>query len=241
MASAKPIVGVSCDVLVVGGHRFHAAPEKYLLPILASGALPRLLPSLGAGEPNSDLLAGLDGLLLTGAISNIEPQHYGSRDPCPPYDPDRDATSLGLIRAALGRGLPMLAICRGNQELNVALGGSLHPRLHEMTGRLDHRAPQGVPHARQYAPRHGVTLSPGGLLASLCGESEIMVNSLHWQAIDRLGAGLAVEATAPDGTIEAVRVKSGSAFAVGVQWHPEWNFTEDRFSQALFKAFYDAL
>ena len=236
----KPIVGVSADVFVIDGHRFHAAGEKYLAPIAAMGALPRIIPSLTAGQSVDDLLQGLDGLLLTGAVSNVEPRHYegGEASICPPYDPDRDATTLPLIRSALGRGLPLLAICRGHQELNVALGGSLHARVHEQPGRLDHRTPPGDSHELKYAPRHPVKLTKGGFLAGLAGDKEmIMVNSLHWQAIDRLADSLAVEAVAEDGTIEAVRVKGAESFAIGVQWHPEWRFDQDSFSVALFEAF----
>jgi len=236
----KPIIGVSADVFVIEGHRFHAAGEKYLAPIATMGALPRIIPSLGAGESVEDLLQGLDGLLLTGAVSNVEPRHYqgGEESLCPPYDPDRDATTLPLIRTAIARGLPLLAICRGHQELNVALGGSLHARVHEQPGRLDHRTPPGDTHEVKYAPRHPVKLTKGGVLAGLAGDKEvIMVNSLHWQAIDRLADSLAIEAVAEDGTIEAVRVKGAESLALGVQWHPEWRFDQDPFSLALFDAF----
>jgi putative glutamine amidotransferase len=171
-------------------------------------------------------------------VSNVAPAQYeDTGSDCPPLDPDRDATTLPLIRLALAVGMPMLAICRGLQELNVALGGSLHAQLHRVLGRHDHRAPAGQPHEVQYAPRHPVRLAPGGLLAGLTPEAEIMVNSLHGQAIDRLGAGLLVEATAFDGTIEAIRVADAKSFALGVQWHPEWRFAEEPLSQALFAAF----
>ena len=242
--SRKPIIGVSADVFVIDGHRFHAAGEKYLAPIAAMGALPRVVPSLGPGEKVEDLLQGLDGLLMTGAVSNVEPRYYGGGEElaCPPYDPDRDATTLPLIRATLARGLPLLAICRGHQELNVALGGSLFPRVHEQPGRLDHRTPAGDTHEVKYAPRHPVTLTNGGFLAGLAGDKNvILVNSLHWQAIDRLADSLAVEAVAEDGTIEAVRVKGAKSFALGVQWHPEWRFDQDPFSMALFSAFAEAV
>lgn len=238
--SRKPVIGVSADVFVIDGHRFHAAGEKYLAPIAAMGGLPRIVPSLGPGETVEDLLQGLDGLLLTGAVSNVEPRHYngGEESICPPYDPDRDSTTLPLIRTAIARGLPLLAICRGHQELNVALGGSLFARVHEQPGRLDHRTPPGDTHEIKYAPRHPVTLTKGGFLAGLAGDKQvIMVNSLHWQAIDRLADSLAVEAVAEDGTIEAVRVKGAKNLALGVQWHPEWRFAEDPFSVALFSAF----
>jgi len=240
----KPIIGVSADTHVIDGHRFHAAGEKYLAPIAAMGALPRIVPSLGPGERIEDLLQGLDGLMLTGAVSNVEPRHYGGGEElfCPPYDPDRDSTTLPLIHATLERGLPLLAICRGHQELNVAMGGTLHAKVHDQPGRFDHRAPKGEPHEVQYGPRHPVRLTPGGILAGLAGGRDtVMVNSLHWQAIDRLGQGLTAEAVAEDGTIEAVHVAGAKNFALGVQWHPEWRFAEDPFSLALFGAFSRAI
>lgn len=242
--SRKPIVGVSADVFVIEGHRFHAAGEKYLAPIVAMGALPRIIPSLTAGQSVDDLLQGLDGLLLTGSVSNVEPHHYdgGEEAICPPHDPARDATTLPLIRSVLARGLPLLAICRGHQELNVALGGSLFARVHEQPGRLDHRTPTADTHEVKYAPRHPIKLTKGGVLAGLAGGKEtIMVNSLHGQAIDRLADSLAVEAVAEDGTIEAVRVKDAKNFALGVQWHPEWRFERDSFSVTLFGAFAKSL
>ena len=240
----KPVIGVSADTFVIDGHQFHGAGQKYLMPLVALGGIPRIIPSFGPGTDAADLLQGLDGLLLTGAVSNVEPRHYdgGSADDCPPYDTARDATTLPLIQATLQRGLPLLAICRGHQELNVALGGSLFPRVHEIAGRFDHRAPKDEPHDVQYAPRHPVTLTEGGFLAGLAGDKTVIeVNSLHGQAIDRLADGLIVEAAAPDGTIEAVRVKSAKSFAIGVQWHPEWRFAEDPFSAALFAAFFEAV
>lgn len=239
----KPIVGVVTDRVTIDGHYFLAAGEKYLLPLLAIGARPRLLPSLGI-ESAAELLDGLDGLLLTGAVSNIEPHHYGGGEAlaCPPLDPARDGTSLALVTACLQARLPLLAICRGMQELNVALGGSLHPRLHELPGRLDHRAPYGQPHDLQYAPRHDVSLAENGVLAGLAGGARsISVNSLHGQAIDLLADGLRIEAVAPDGTIEAVSIADAGSFAIGVQWHPEWRFAENDFSRALFDAFGRAL
>jgi len=242
--SRKPVIGVSADTFVIDGHQFHGAGQKYLMPLVALGGIPRVIPSFGPGADAADLLQGLDGLLLTGAVSNVEPRHYdgGPSADCPPYDTARDATTLPLVQAALHRGLPLLAICRGHQELNVALGGSLFPRVHDIAGRFDHRAPKDEAQDVQYAPRHPVTLTEGGVLAGLSRDKAVIdVNSLHGQAIDRLAEGLAVEATAPDGTIEAVRVETAKSFAIGVQWHPEWRFAEDPFSAALFTAFFDSI
>ncbi len=235
-----PLIGVPACVKLIDDHPFHAVGEKYLTAVVdGARGVPLVVPALADRQDVADLVARRDGLLVTGSLSNVEPRHYGG----PPsaegtlHDPQRDATTLPLIRAAIEDGLPVLAICRGIQELNVALGGTLHQRVHELPGRLDHRAPTGVPREEKYRPAHPVRLTPGGLLARLAGAEEVMVNSLHAQAIDRPADGLEIEAVAPDGTIEAVRVPAAKAFAVGVQWHPEWRVTENPFYLALFEAF----
>jgi putative glutamine amidotransferase len=147
-------------------------------------------------------------------------------------------TTLPLIRRALELGVPLLAICRGIQELNVALGGSLHQHVHEVAGRSDHRSDKSVPLAERYGPAHPITLTPRGILQGLLdGAATVEVNSLHGQAIDRLAPGLAVEALVPDGTIEAVRVVGVRGFALGVQWHPEWRVLDNPISRRLFAAF----
>ena len=205
--------------------------------------MPMLIPALGEWYDAADLVSRVDGLLITGSPSNIRPERYGAQrsDPGTLHDPARDATTLPLIRAALDAGLPMLAICRGLQELNVALGGTLHQKVHEVPGRIDHRA-NATPALRvQYGPAHPVWLIPGGRLRRLLGVDEITVNSLHSQGIDRLAPGLAVEAVAPDGQVEAVRVDGASAFALAVQWHPEWRFWEDPHSTRLLQAFGQAV
>ena len=243
MSNGKPLIGVVADVRMVDGQPFHMAQDKYLSAVReAADGFPVILPSFGATADLKAFLAELDGLLLPGAVSNVEPWRYGAGDrPAEPYDPARDATSLPLIETALADGLPLLAICRGFQELNVALGGTLHTHVHEIPGRMDHRAPYKAPLADQYAPTHAVNLTPGGVLSELAPRcAAVMVNSLHWQGIDRLGAGLTVEATAPDGTIEGFRVQGAPAFALGVQWHPEWEATKSPFSTALFQRFGDA-
>ncbi|MBC7432869.1 MAG: gamma-glutamyl-gamma-aminobutyrate hydrolase family protein, partial [Rubritepida sp.] len=178
-----------------------------------------------------------DGLLVPGSPSNVHPDRYGAPDETPDrHDLDRVGTTLPLIRGALRRHMPLLAICRGIQEVNVALGGSLHQQVHGLPGRLDHRGGSDIP-AQAYAPKHDVALSGG--LAMLMGRERITVNSVHEQAIDRLGDTLVAEAVAPDGTIEAVRVP-GAGFAMAVQWHPEWDYAADASSLALFRAFGDA-
>ncbi|HLW26761.1 MAG TPA: gamma-glutamyl-gamma-aminobutyrate hydrolase family protein [Kiloniellales bacterium] len=241
----KPLIGLPACVRELDGQPFHVIGDKYVRAVAqATGAVPVVLPSLAELLDIPAALEGLDGVVLTGSPSNVHPGHYGHA-PTPehePYDPQRDATTLTLIRAVLARGLPLLAICRGMQELNVALGGTLHPRVHELPGRLDHRRPASDDLDVQYGKRHSICLAPGGQLQSIAGGAkEVEVNSLHWQAIDRLADDLEVEATAPDGTIEAVRVRNAQGFALAVQWHPEYKVLEDPFSTALFRTFGEAV
>ncbi len=242
--SSRPVIGIVADVRSVDGQFFHMAQDKYLRAIWdASEGLPVILPAFGANLDFGEIVAGLDGLLLTGCISNVEPARYGGRfdEPCEPYDLARDATSLPLIPIALKAALPLFAVCRGFQEVNVALGGTLNPWLHKRPGGMDHRAPYDRPLAEQYAPAHPVALTEGGLLARLAGHGgEVMVNSLHWQGIDRLAEGLTVEARAPDGVVEGYRVAGAPGFTLGVQWHPEWEVMQSPFSISLFRAFGDA-
>ncbi len=222
---------------------YHAAGDQYLRAVLdGAGGLPLLVPALGGPPEAEEVAARLDGLLITGSPSNILPRHYGGEPSHPGtlHDPDRDATTLPLIRAALNAGVPLLGICRGLQELNVALGGTLHQRVHELPGKQDHRWDDADPLEKQYGPAHPVRITPGGVLAAMVAANEIIVNSLHWQGIDRLAAGLKVEAVAPDGLIEAVSVTAAPAFAVAVQWHPEWCFGDNPASMALLRAFGEA-
>jgi putative glutamine amidotransferase len=156
------------------------------------------------------------------------------------HDPNRDATTIPLIPQAIAAGVPVLAVCRGFQEMNVAYGGTLHQRLHEVAGLSDHREDESAPLEVQYGPAHEVRLEPGGRLRAIAGRDRIVVNSLHWQGIDLLGQGLTVEARAPDGVIEAIGVADASTFALGVQWHPEWQFEKSEFSRALLAAFGEA-
>jgi putative glutamine amidotransferase len=202
------------------------------------GAVPVLLPAIGAAQDIQTLLGRIDALLLTGSPSNVAPGHYGARArPGTLHDTARDETTLPLVRAAIARGVPVLALCRGHQELNVALGGSLHQHVEELPGRIDHRAPDAENIDARYAQRHWIGLDPGGLLHRLNGGPRAYVNSLHGQAIDQLANGLAVEATHDDGTIEAVRWTGGPGFALGLQWHPEWHVESDAFSKAIFAEF----
>ena len=242
----RPLVGLSCCIKSFGPNTLpnHAASDAAARAAARLvDAVPVLLPALGEAADIETLLDRLDGILLTGSRSNVNPAHYGGppHEDGTPEDSARDATTLPLIRAAIARGTPVLAICRGLQELNVALGGTLHQRLNDLPGRLDHSAPETDNLALKFAKSHSVSLMAGGLLHQLAGTREIMVNSLHNQGIDRLAPGLTVDAEAPDGTIEAVRLVHGRGWALGVQWHPECDCTSDPLSAAIFSEFGRAL
>ncbi|MEJ2788582.1 MULTISPECIES: gamma-glutamyl-gamma-aminobutyrate hydrolase family protein [unclassified Pseudoxanthomonas] len=237
-----PRVGLPTDHKQIGAHPFLAVGEKYVRAVVdGAGCLPLLVPTLDPVLPLRQVLEGLDGLLLTGAVSNIEPHHYSDESSYEGnlLDPRRDATNLPLIPLAIEMGVPVLAICRGFQEVNVAFGGSLYQKVHEQPGFMDHRENRDDPLDVQYGPAHDIALVPGGVLATLVGDTRATVNSLHGQGVRRLGEGLVVEAQAPDGLIEAFR-HDGAAFMLAVQWHPEWKVAENPFYLALFRAFGDA-
>lgn len=236
-----PLVGITC-CLRPSDHAFvHQVGDKYVDAVVEGAeAVPVLVPAIGERLDVDALLARIDGLLVTGSPSNVDPAHYGGPPPREGNlaDPARDATTLPLIRRALASGVPLFAICRGIQELNVALGGTLHQHVHELPGRRDHRSDKTKSYEERYAPVHTVRLTPGGVLQRLLdGAETVEVNSLHAQGIDRLAPGLVVEAVAEDGTIEAVSVPDAPAFALGVQWHPEWRVRENPVSLRLFRAF----
>ena len=235
-----PLIGIPADRRMVGAHPFHMVGEKYARAVMeAAGAAPLLIPALAEELRFDELLERLDGLLFTGSPSNVEPHRYQGppSDPGTLHDPARDATTLPLVRKAVAAGVPVFGICRGFQEMNVAFGGTLHQKVHEVQGFLDHRDDDTQPLEVQYGPAHDVTLEPGGVLRSLATSDRVQVNSLHSQGIERLGGELAVEARAPDGLIEAFRVAGAPRFALAVQWHPEWQVMSQAFSRALFAAF----
>ena len=243
MSSRKPIVGVPCDRKVVGDYYWHVVREEYLRGVIeGADCAPVLIPAFGDLYEVGDLLDRFDGLLLTGSLSNVEPQRYqgAASDPGTLHDAARDAITLPLIPAAIERGVPVFGICRGFQEMNVALGGTLHQKIHEIPGYADHRADESRgPHGR-FDLAHDIDIERGSLLYKLIGQDRVRVNSLHGQGVDRLAPNVAVEARAPDGVIEAFRVPKASSFALAVQWHPEWQVTANPVSQAMFKAFGDA-
>lgn len=247
-ATALPIVLVSADVRSIDGFDWQAVFGTYIAALAQSSrVIPLMVPSLGPSILTDNLLERVHGVVVTGSRSNVHPSHYGvaPAQEYEPYDTARDSTSLPLIREGLARGLPLLAICRGHQELNVALGGSLHTEIQTLEGRADHRGgPSGSPAPQRFGLNHSVILTPGGVLEGLLGASSIMVNSVHRQAIDRIADGLAVEAVAEDGTIEAVSVKGAKCLAIGLQWHPEYWVAQgpdkDAPSTRLFEAFGEA-
>lgn len=241
--SRLPLIGVTACTKQVGLHPYHIAGDKYVRAVaVGAGGLPLVIPSLADLLDIDALLDSLDGLLLTGSPSNVEPHLYNGPASAPGtlHDPARDATTLPLIRAAVAAGVPVFGICRGFQELNVAFGGTLHQKVHETGTFMDHREPENEPVEIQYAPSHPLRVQPGGVLAGLGLPDEIRVNSIHGQGVDRLAPGLRVEALAPDGLIESISVDGASSFALGVQWHPEWQVGSNPEYLAIFQAFGDA-
>lgn len=235
----RPIVLVNSDARKLDAYDGSVAVTVYLEAVrTGADALPLQLPALPGLDP-APYLEAADGIVLTGARSNVHPSAYGA-DETPaaaPFDRTRDAINLALLGRAIAAGVPLLAICRGFQELNVALGGTLHAELHRVPGRSDHRAPDEGPLDARFALRHDVAVAPRGQLAAILRAQRVRVNSVHRQGIDRLAPRLQVEATADDGTIEAVTLRDAPAFALGVQWHPEYWVASDPPSAAIFEAF----
>jgi putative glutamine amidotransferase len=240
MTSKRPVIGIPADRRMLGQQPYHLAGEKYLTAVLdGAGGLPLIVPAIGRELSLDELFETLDGLLFMGSASNVEPRHYQGEpsESGTLHDQHRDETTLPLIPRAVAAGMPVLGICRGFQEINVAFGGSLWQKLQDVPGYLDHRENPEQPLEDQYGPAHEVMLEPGGLLRRLAGTDRISVNSLHSQGVRELGHGLAVEARAPDGVIEAFRVEQAPAFALALQWHPEWRVAGNDFSRALFAEF----
>lgn len=239
----QPIVAVATDVRQFENYTWHAAPRQYLdAAISVAGVLPVLVPSFGERLDLEGLIGRVDGLILTGSKSNVDPALYGAEatEENGPYDRERDATTIPLIRLAIEHGVPLLAICRGVQELNVALGGTLDSEIHEMEGRIDHRAPASEDPDERFSIRQKIEITQGSCLSQVLGIDSAMVNSVHRQAIGQLGSRLQVEAVAEDGTIEAVSVIGSKTFAVGVQWHPEYWAKSDDVSARILRSFGEA-
>jgi putative glutamine amidotransferase len=241
--STRPVIGVPACRRILDPHPFHIVGEKYLQALIdGADALPLIIPVLAEHLDIEEILTQVDGVFLTGSPSNVDPRHYAGKpsEPGTLHDPDRDAATLPLTRRALKAGVPLLAVCRGYQEVTVALGGTLHQKVHEVPGYHVHKENPDDPLEVQYAPSHAVNLVEGGVLHRLAGATNVMVNSLHSQGVAKLPDGVTVEAVADDGLIEAFSVDSVPGFAVGVQWHPEWQVRKNKFSMAIFKAFGDA-
>jgi putative glutamine amidotransferase len=236
----RPIVFVPACTRDFGEHPYHAAQHKYVdAVVLGADCAPMILPSLGASLDLETMLALCDGIMLTGSASNVHPSYYSEEvlDPSLPQDPARDQTTLPLIREAVKRGIPIIAICRGFREMNVALGGSLHQAVQAVAGKFDHRENPELGMDEQYGDAHNVTLTPGGCLERMLGVSEIPVNSLHGQGINELAPGMTVEAVAEDGLVEAFSVSTAPGFTLAVQWHPEWRIQHNPYSMKMFGAF----
>jgi putative glutamine amidotransferase len=233
------LIGIPADRRILGPHPFHCVGEKYIAAVAeAADAVPVVIPSLGERDLD-ELLSRLDGILLTGSPSNVEPHRYSGPDSDPDtlHDPHRDETTLPLIPRVIEAGMPLFAVCRGFQEMNVAFGGTLWQKVQDVPGMQDHREDKSQSLEIQYAPAHAMELVRGGLLHAIAGADQVMVNSLHAQGVQTLGSGLDIEARAPDGLIEAFRVRAAPGFALAVQWHPEWQVMKNPFSHALFAAF----
>ena len=240
----RPIVIVPACTRQIGDHANHAVQAKYVNAVVnGARCMPLILPALAGQTDLESVLATADGIMLTGSASNVHADLYGEalRDPALPLDGARDATALPLVRAALKRGIPLFAVCRGFQELNVALGGALHQAVQEVPGMMDHRENPADPLSKQYAPVHNVYLTHDGVLSRILdGAETVMVNSLHGQGIRLLAEELEIEAVADDGLVEACSVRTARSFALGVQWHPEWQLADHPDSMKLFRAFGDA-
>jgi putative glutamine amidotransferase len=240
VSKRKPVIGIPADRRLLGHHYFHCVGEKYIAAVAEGAqAVPVLIPALGETLDVRELAADFDAILLTGSPSNVEPHRYNGPASAPGtlHDVHRDSTTLPMIPRVVEAGVPLLAICRGFQEMNVAFGGTLHQKLQEVHGFRDHRENLEAPLDEQYGPAHEIELVSGGTLHELAGTPRMVVNSLHSQGVQTLGRDLEVEARAPDGVIEAFRVRNAPSFALAVQWHPEWKFQNNPFSRALFAAF----
>lgn len=237
---SKPVVAIPADIREIEGNVWQATPNQYVrAAVKGSDVQVFLVPALEEDNDFDGILDRVDGLLVSGSRTNVHPSYYGKQatEAEGPYDVARDATSMPLIKRALERGIPLLAICRGIQELNVALGGTLANEIQDQPGIWDHRKPDTPVLDVAYGIRQKVIVKEGSCLASVLGAGEVQVNSLHRQAIAETAPRLAVEAVAEDGTIEAVSVIGAKAFAVGVQWHPEYWVGPDQPSNKLFAAF----
>ena len=216
--------------------------DKYARAVKTQAQAQPVMFPLASVDQIDDLLDLVDGVMLTGSPSNVHPSHFGATvaDTALPLDEARDTLTLALVEACIAKSIPLLGICRGFQEINVAMGGTLHQQVHALVGMQDHRESPDGSYDAQYAPSHAIQLVPGSVFAQWAGGQTANVNSVHGQGIDRLAQGLRALAHAPDGLVEAFEVTSATAFAYAVQWHPEWKTAENPFYAAIFAAFGDA-
>jgi putative glutamine amidotransferase len=237
------LVWLPADHRLLGedGHQspFLVLGDKYARAVRRCAEAQPVLFPLAEAAQIPQLLALVDGVMLTGSPSNVHPSHFDQEvaDTALPLDPQRDALTLALVRACVAQGVPLLGVCRGFQEINVALGGTLHQRVHQVPGLMDHREPLDAPLAQQYALAHEIAVRPGSLLEQWAGGLAPRVNSLHGQGVARLAPGLKALAHAPDGLVEAFQIEAAPAFAYAFQWHPEWRCWENPFYAAIFQAF----
>ncbi|HBS49297.1 MAG TPA: gamma-glutamyl-gamma-aminobutyrate hydrolase [Rhodobacteraceae bacterium] len=241
----RPIVGIiGNSYLVNGQYPTHAGGTMNSDAVAnVSDCLPLVIPADPRFVSVAELLETCDGFLLTGGRPNVHPEEYGEdeTEAHGAFDRARDAIALPLVRACVERGQPFLGICRGFQEVNVALGGSLHPEIRDLPGRMNHRMPPDGTLEEKFALRHAVTLTEGGPFHRLFGAREVMTNTLHGQGIKRAGARIRIDGHAPDGTPEAIYVEGATGFSLAVQWHPEWDAANDPVSRPLFEAFGEAV
>jgi len=240
MARGRAVVALPADTFESAGLLFHSLGDKYVRAVAeVARCVPLMVPAIADLLDIDAVLEHVDGVMMTGALSNVHPPRYGEQaaDTHKPFDERRDDLTLELIRRCLARGRPLLCVCRGFQELNVALGGTLEGELQAAPGRIDHRAPKASELDVLYGPAHDIEIVAGGVLEDILGSRRIKVNSLHRQGLARVADGLSIEATAADGVVEAVSVREARNFALGVQWHPEYKAASNPHSVKLFEAF----
>ena len=242
---SRPVVGIiGNQSLLNDTYRVHAGGT---MNSEAVAGVAKCMPLLIPADPHlvsvEELMERCDGFLFTGGRPNVHPSEYGEEETEAhgAFDRCRDAITLPLIRACVDSGQPFLGICRGFQEVNVAMGGTLYPEIRDLPGRMNHRMPPDGTVEEKFALRHKVTFTPGGIFARLMGAAEVMTNSLHGQGINRPGGRIVIDGLAPDGTPEAIYVQGAPGFTLSVQWHPEWNAAADPVSRPLFQAFGDAV
>ena len=241
----KPVVGVVANSQLMNDqYQVQATGNRYVEAVAeVAGAVPLIIPALPHCSGVEELMAACDGFMFPGGRPNVHPEEYGpeATEAHGEFDRARDGVTLPLIRACVEAGQPVLGVCRGFQEFNVAMGGTLHPEIRDLPGRMNHRMPPDGTIEEKFALRHTVKLEPGSRFIEIFGTDEVMVNSLHGQGIEEPGPRIVIDGHAPDGTPEALTIKDAPGFALAVQWHPEYNAAADPVSKPLFETFGRAL